>query len=105
MKAFVSILLSLCVVTASAADLVKYELKVNEFHELKVVDGINVVYKCSADSAGMAVFTCPSYQASAFIFNNKGGKLSMQVSTESVGQKELPVINVYSTYLTGYAHR
>ncbi len=100
MKAFVSILLSLCVVTASAADLVKYELKVNEFHELKVVDGINVVYKCSADSAGMAVFTCPSYQASAFIFNNKGGKLSMQVSTESVGQKELPVINVYSTYLT-----
>lgn len=83
-----------------AADLVKYELKVSEFHELKVVDGINVVYSCNPDSAGLAVFTCPSSQASAFIFNNKKGKLSMQLSTESVGSSNLPVIHVYSTYLT-----
>lgn len=81
------------------ADLVKYELKVSEFHELKVVDGINVVYSCNPDSAGLAVFTCPSSQASAFIFNNKKGKLSMQLSTESVGTSNLPVIHVYSTYL------
>lgn len=99
-KAFFSLLLLLGFVSAYSADLVKYELNVGEFHELKVVDGINVVYSCHPDSAGLAVFTCPSSQASAFIFNNKKGKLSMQVSTEHVGVANLPVITVYSTYLT-----
>ncbi|WP_301747048.1 hypothetical protein, partial [uncultured Duncaniella sp.] len=99
-KAFFSLLLLLGFVSAYSADLVKYELNVGEFHELKVVDGINVVYSCHPDSAGLAVFTCPSSQASAFIFNNKKGKLSMQISTEHVGVANLPVITVYSTYLT-----
>lgn len=99
-KAFFSLLLLLGFVSAYSADLVKYELNVGEFHELKVVDGINVVYSCHPDSAGLAVFTCPSSQASAFIFNNKKGKLSMQISTENVGTANLPVITVYSTYLT-----
>ncbi|MCM1354937.1 MAG: DUF2807 domain-containing protein [Staphylococcus sp.] len=100
MKALLSFLLMLGFVSSHAADLVKYELKVNEFHELKVIDGINVVYSCNPDSAGLAVFTCPSSQASAFIFNNKNGKLSMQLSTESVGTGNLPVVRVYSSYLT-----
>ena len=83
MKAFVSFLILLGFVgSLYSANLVKYELNVNEFHELKVVDGINVVYSCNPDSAGKAVFTCQASQASAFIFNNKKGKLSMQVSTE-----------------------
>lgn len=99
MKTLTTILLSLCFLGASASGLVKYELKVNEFHELKVVDAIRVVYSSSTDSAGMAVFTCPSEQASALMFNNKGGKLSMQISTESVGSKDLPVVYVYSSYL------
>lgn len=98
-KAFLSLFLLLGFLGAQAADLVKYELKVAEFHELKVVDGINVVYSCNPDSAGLAVFTCPSSQASAFIFNNKKGKLSMQLSTESVGTANLPTVTVYSTYL------
>lgn len=99
MKALTAILLTLCFAGASASDLVKYELKVNEFHELKVVDAIRVVYSSKPDSAGMAVFTCPTSQASALIFNNKNGKLSMQISTESVGSKDLPVVYVYSSYL------
>ncbi len=99
MKTLTAILLPLCFLGASASGLVKYELKVNEFHELKVVDAIRVVYSSSTDSAGMAVFTCPSEQASALMFNNKGGKLSMQISTESVGSKDLPVVYVYSSYL------
>lgn len=45
MKAFVSFLILLGFVgSLYSANLVKYELNVNEFHELKVVDGINVVY-------------------------------------------------------------
>ncbi len=101
MKAFVSFLILLGFVgSLYSANLVKYELNVNEFHELKVVDGINVVYSCNPDSAGKAVFTCQASQASAFIFNNKKGKLSMQVSTENVGASNLPTVHVYSTYLT-----
>ena len=67
-----------------------------------MVDGINVVYSCNPDSAGLAVFTCPSDEAAAFIFNNPKGKgvLSMQLSTESIGRKNMPVVYVYSTFLT-----
>lgn len=100
MKAFLTLFLLLGFMGSRAAELVKYELNVNEFFELKVIDGINVVYSCNPDSAGLAVFTCPASKASAFIFNNKKGKLSMQVSTESIGKTDLPVITVYSTYLT-----
>lgn len=89
-----------CTVAAFGQNLTKYELKVGEFNELKVVDGINVDYRCSTDSAGLAVFTSASDKASAFIFNNKKGKLSMQISTESVGLKDMPTVTVYSKYLT-----
>ena len=35
----------ICGVAAYGQNLTKYELKVGEFNELKVVDGINVDYK------------------------------------------------------------
>lgn len=103
MKRVISYMLLLLLgLGARAATPVRYELKVNEFHELKVVDAINVVYSCNPDSTGLAVFTCDSEDAAAFIFNNPKGKgvLSMQLSTESVKKKNLPTIHVYSTYLT-----
>lgn len=100
LKAFFSLMLLFGFIGVQAADLVKYELNVGEFHELKVTDGLNVIYSCNPDSAGLAVFTSPSSQASAFIFNNNKGKLSMKISTENVGVTNLPVVTVYSTYLT-----
>lgn len=100
LKAFFSLMFLFGFIGVQAADLVKYELNVGEFHELKVTDGLNVVYSCNPDSAGLAVFTSPSSQASAFIFNNNKGKLSMKISTENVGVTNLPVVTVYSTYLT-----
>lgn len=96
----ISFIAILCGVTAYGQNLTKYELNVGEFNELKVVDGINVDYKCNPDSAGLAVFTSAAEKASAFIFNNKNGKLSMQISTESVGLKDMPTVTVYSKYLT-----
>ena len=100
LKAFFSLMFLFGFIGVQAADLVKYELNVGEFHELKVTDGLNVIYSCNPDSAGLAVFTSPSSQASAFIFNNNKGKLSMKISTENVGVTNLPVVTVYSTYLT-----
>lgn len=101
MKLFLTPIIALLFgVAAYGQNLTKYELKVGEFNELKVVDGINVDYKCNNDSAGLAVFTSVPEKASAFIFNNKKGKLAMQISTESVGMKDMPTVTVYSKYLT-----
>lgn len=82
------------------ADLTRYEVRVGDFSELKVTDGINVDYRCSEDSAGMAVFTAPSRLVSALLLNSSGKKLTVQVSPEHVGTPGLPRITVYSRYLS-----
>ena len=45
-------------VTTANAQNGLYKLDVGDFSELKVTDGINVVYNCSTDSAGWAYFEC-----------------------------------------------
>ena len=45
----------------------RYEINVGEFTSLKVVDGLNVDHKVSADSAGKVVFSAPRSMASAII--------------------------------------
>lgn len=77
-----------------------YDINVGDFNELKVSDGINVDYKFSADSAGRAYFDCPAQMVSTFIFTNKGGRLTVQLSPESIGVKNLPAITVCSKFLT-----
>lgn len=100
MRILSSLLLLLAFASTSAsAETVRYELNVYDFHELKVVDGINVVYACNPDSAGVAVFECPPDITSAFIFNNKNGRLIMQLATETVRRAGMPTVKVYSKYL------
>lgn len=79
-----AILLIASAVSVSAQNYNNYDLNVGEFSELRVLDGINVDYTCDADSAGRAFFDCPSDLASAFIFTNKGGKLTIQLSEENI---------------------
>lgn len=103
MKNFAAIVFSTISLYAFAATPVKYELNVGEFHELKVIDGINVVYSCNPDSAGKAVFVCPPEDAATFIFSNPNGKgtLSVQLSAKSVDMKKsLPELRLYSNFLT-----
>ncbi len=76
----------------------KYELKVNNFTELKVVDDIDVIYRCNPDSAGLAVFEAAAEQASGILFQATGTKLHIELSPDAPRQG-LPVITVYSTYL------
>lgn len=42
----------------------KYEIAVNDFTALKVVEGVTVEYRASADSAGFARFTTTPEMAS-----------------------------------------
>lgn len=95
-----AILLIASAVSASAQSYNNYDLNVGEFSELRVLDGINVDYTCDADSAGRAFFDCPSDLASAFIFTNKGGKLTIQLSEENIKTHDLPRLKVCSKYLT-----
>ncbi len=78
----------------------RYELNVKEFNELKVVEGINVDYVCSADSAGKAVFTTTADLASVLMFSNNNGKLEMQIATDGINYRNLPTVTVYSNFLT-----
>ncbi|MCH5326064.1 MAG: DUF2807 domain-containing protein [Duncaniella sp.] len=86
--------------TANAIDLKHYEVRVDDFSEIKVTDGINVDYRQSADSAGMAVFNCEPEMVSSVLLSSSGRKLTVQLSPESIGRKGLPRVTVYSRYLT-----
>ena len=79
----------------------KYELKVNDFTHLDVEDGYNVDYRCSEDSAGMAVFVTTQQIADAIIFENRKGKLTIQKPFHGEGEltEGLPTIRVYSRFL------
>lgn len=94
------ILLMSCVLGVSAQSPTNYDLNVGEFSELRVSDGINVDYTSDADKSGRAFFYCPAHQASSFMFTNKGGKLTIQLSPEAIGARNLPTITVHSKYLT-----
>lgn len=78
----------------------RYELKVNDFKELRVDNHIPVEYYCNPDSAGFAVFTANNEQIGWIIFDNNGrGKLSVQTDTDYPAGENLPVIKVYSSSL------
>lgn len=76
-----------------------YEFSFGEFHELKVVDGINVDYQCDPSKAGKVEFEAPADLASAIIFEPSKGKLSIQLALRDGSYLNLPTVKVYSTYL------
>lgn len=100
-KLFISLSLLASVAAVSAQNYTRYELDVNEFSELKVIDGINVDYVCNPDSAGKAVFHATPDMASQIIFKPDKNKLEIQlVPVEERINREVPKVTVYSTYLT-----
>lgn len=87
-------------VAVSAGQPADYKLEVLDFTELKVTDDINVVYHCSADSAGWAYFTCDPSLSSMLLFTNNKSCLHIQVAADGMTLKELPTIHVYSSSLS-----
>lgn len=92
-------------VTASNAGLNKnhvrnYDIPVGQFHSFSVDDNVNVVYRCVEDSAGRVSYKGDDRFDNAFIFNVNNGHLRIQVNTEDVNDPELPVLYIYSEYLT-----
>lgn len=107
---FICVLFSILAgcVTASASRQVmsagtrinEYIFEVGAFSKLKVLDNVNVVYRCVLDSAGYVAYHGEEDFRDSFIFTNNNGCLTVQVTTEDVNKPDLPTIFVYSEFLT-----
>lgn len=90
--------MAFCVASAETKD---YSLNINDFDELKVVDGINVVYHTSADSAGVITFSCEPAMADKLMFESGKKRLKIEVAIDDQGRvPDLPVVHVRSSMLT-----
>lgn len=81
------------------AEEARYTLNVANFNSLTVVDGINVVYRCNADSAGWVVFTAEPELASKISFTNNKEHLRVQTLADEQPIRNLPTVTVYSASL------
>ncbi len=101
MKQFLFLSAMLCVLGFSAsAETHRYDMKFDEFHELKVIDGINVEYVCDPSKAGLVEFEADAKVASAIIFEPNKGKLSISLASRDSVYHDLPTVRVYSSYLS-----
>jgi hypothetical protein len=85
---------------AQQAELKQYKLDVKDFAELQVVDGINVVYECSADSAGYATFETTDNKVSMILFSNDKNTLKIELQTDGAVVADLPTVTVRSKFLS-----
>lgn len=100
-KSFLTLLISfVAVATIQAQQLSRYELDVNDFKELKIIEGINVNYICNSDSAGRAVFITNDTVASALTFNNTKDRLEIRFFGKRLSNVTIPTVTVYSKFLT-----
>ncbi len=97
---FITLLTLAAPITGMGQSAQRYELKVNDFKELRVDNDIAVDYYCNPDSAGYAVFTATDAQSGWVLFDNNGrGKLSVQTDTDYPAGEKMPRIRVYSSSL------
>ncbi|MCH5345955.1 MAG: DUF2807 domain-containing protein [Muribaculaceae bacterium] len=102
MKKFVLLMMIMVAtaVVAVAASPKRYELNVNDFNVLKVNQGVNVDYRCNADSAGLVVFEADPDRTSVLMFSNDKGTLSIQLAVEDRELKGIPRVTAYSSSLS-----
>jgi len=84
----------------AAADINEYQFNVGQFDRIKLIDNVNVIYRCKPDSTGIATFTAEPEFSDAFILTNNGKCLKIQVNIEDVNKPNLPTLYVYSDFIT-----
>lgn len=101
MKKYLYLLLFTLISLCGHAEVQDYKVEVGQFDKLKILDNVNVVYRCNPDSTGFVQYRGEKEFADAFIITPKpDGTLRIQVSTEDVGHPNLPTLYVYSDFLT-----
>ncbi|MDE5628237.1 MAG: DUF2807 domain-containing protein [Muribaculaceae bacterium] len=96
---FLFIIQLLSVFVSFAQTSADYKLKIQDFNDLTVVDGINVNCYCRPDSAGWAVFSCAPELASQIMFTNKAERLSIRTAADEAPIDGMPTVTVYCTVL------
>lgn len=99
MKHLLAAIIAWSAALAAAAQTNTYSINVGDFDEIKVVNGVNIVHKQSADSAGLAVFSGRREVISAITFQNKNSKLQVEAVYDDQPIDNLPTVTVYSTFL------
>lgn len=102
MKGLKYLLVALCILLISGVGLAKrYNVEVGQFEKLKINGNISVVYKNLPDSTGMARYEAPEDSEDYFKFSTKGeGTLKVEPADEKWGEQDLPVLFVYSDFLS-----
>lgn len=79
----------------------RYIVDVGQFENLKINGNISVIYKNLPDSTGMAFYISEPGNEDVFEFvTKKAGTLKVSPNDEKWGRKDLPVLHVYSDFLT-----
>lgn len=100
MKHLLAAIMIVCAAIAAGAQTVKtYSINVGDFDEIRVANGVGIIYKQSADSAGTAIFSGRREVVSAITFHNKNGKLQVEAVFDGEPIAGLPTVTVYSTFL------
>ena len=100
-RGLISVIFVFAVSLLAFAQEVRHEVKLGNFTRLSVVDNVNVNYRCNADSAGLAVFSCTQEVADHLMFSvSNKGQLNIQVADEYERLGNLPTITVYSSELS-----
>ena len=99
-RSLISVVMIAMTVLVTFAQVSRHEVKVDNFTRLSLLDDINVNYCCSADSAGIIVFSSTQEVADHLMFNiSDKGRLNIQVSDEFERQGNLPTLTIYSSSL------
>lgn len=94
------LLMAASTVGLAAQDVQHHVVNVGDFTHLVVDHAINVEYKSSADSAGLAVFDARPEMVNTVMFSNNGkGKMTVKIDTEGVVGWQLPTVTIYSRHL------
>lgn len=98
-KIFITIFFLLAVITNVLAEV--YTVETGPFEKLKVNGNFSLVYKNLPDSTGYARFVADAGNEDLFVFTTKeDGSLKVEPSDEKWDQTDLPVVYVYSDFLS-----
>lgn len=79
----------------------RHTIEVGQFEKLKINGNFPVIYKNLPDSTGMVRYDAPADSGDVYKFITKGdGSLKVEPTDEKWGQSDLPLLYVYSDFLS-----
>ena len=82
MKKLLFAIMAIFAAVVATAQTQNYVIDVKDFNELKVTDGVNVIWKCDADSAGLVSFTTTPEMVPLILLENKKNQLKIELQDE-----------------------